>query len=66
VIPVANGEELARNLQRLGMQVELHCFEQDGENPAHWLNELEGMDEIVAFFKRYMTVSDGSNEVERG
>jgi lysophospholipase-2 len=32
VIPVANGEKLAKSLQKLGMQVELQCFEQDGKN----------------------------------
>jgi predicted esterase len=66
VIPIANGEVLARSLKKLGMPVELQCFEQDGENPPHWLNEPEGMDGIVAFFKEYMTLPDEASEVERG
>jgi predicted esterase len=66
VIPVANGEKLAKSLQKLDMQVELQCFEQDGENGPHWLNEPEGMESIVTFFKRYMTLPDVATEVERG
>ncbi|XPS76494.1 hypothetical protein M3J09_008546 [Ascochyta lentis] len=50
VVPVENGEFLRDGLEELGMSVKWKCFEKGG----HWLNEPEGVDEIVAFVKSIM------------
>jgi lysophospholipase-2 len=47
VVPVENGEELARRLRAIGTRVKWECFEDGG----HWLNEPEGMDGVVRFVK---------------
>jgi lysophospholipase-2 len=47
VVPVENGEELARRLRAIGTRVKWDCFEDGG----HWLNEPEGMDGVVRFVK---------------
>jgi lysophospholipase-2 len=57
VVPVQNGEELVRRLEKRGMMVKWECFEEGG----HWLNEPEGMDGIVRFIREIM---DESGKVE--
>ena len=47
VVPYVNGEALCKGLQDLGMQVEWHAYEDGG----HWLNEPEGLDDLVEFLK---------------
>jgi predicted esterase len=47
VVPVMNGEALCKGLRDLGMQVEWHAYEDGG----HWLNEPEGLDDLVRFLK---------------
>ena len=48
VVPVANGEALREELDRLKMVVEWHCYEDGG----HWVNEPKGMDDFVAFITK--------------
>jgi predicted esterase len=47
VVPYMNGEALCKGLQDLGMQVEWHAYEDGG----HWLNEPEGLDDLIGFLK---------------
>jgi lysophospholipase-2 len=56
VVPVENGEELARRLREMGREVKWECFEDGG----HWLNEPEGMDGVVQFFKEVMERSESA------
>lgn len=48
VIPVQSGEKLCKALAELGMGVEWHAYEDGG----HWVNEPQGIDDIVAFLEK--------------
>lgn len=48
VVPICNGEKLRQSLQHLGMAVEWKAYEKGG----HWINEPQGVDDIVAFSRR--------------
>lgn len=50
VVPIANGEAMRDCLDTMGLAVDWQQFEEGG----HWLNEPEGMDEIVEFLKYIM------------
>jgi len=52
IIPVENGEALARHLRELGMNVTWRQY-QDG---GHWINEPVGLDDLVTFIKVCMEV----------
>ncbi|OMP83192.1 Acyl-protein thioesterase 1 [Diplodia seriata] len=47
VVPVRNGESLRDSLVGLGLDVEWHEYEDGG----HWVNEPQGIDDLVAFLK---------------
>ncbi|KAF2028427.1 alpha/beta-hydrolase [Setomelanomma holmii] len=47
VVPIKNGRELAASLERMGMKVQWQSHKEGG----HWLNEPDGMDQIVAFIR---------------
>ncbi|KAE8449713.1 hypothetical protein EG329_007488 [Mollisiaceae sp. DMI_Dod_QoI] len=47
VVPIKNGVELEKMLRELGVEVTWKAYE-DGD---HWINEPEGVDDIVAFLK---------------
>ncbi|KAI5363957.1 Putative phospholipase/carboxylesterase/thioesterase, alpha/Beta hydrolase [Septoria linicola] len=52
VINIKFGEELRRRLEKLGMQVEWHDYmTAPNENP-HWVNEPQGVDDIIDFIKK--------------
>jgi len=48
--PVQNRERLGIRLSMLGMSVEWHCYVEGG----HWLNEPQGVEDMVAFINRYL------------
>lgn len=54
VLPKKNGEDMAEQLLRLGMDVSWECFKHGG----HWLNEPEGVDSIVRFINAIMGGGD--------
>jgi lysophospholipase-2 len=56
VVPVENGEELAKRLGDMGVEVKWQYFEDGG----HWLNEPEGMDGVVRFVKEVMESSESA------
>jgi predicted esterase len=45
VATIANGEKLSTTLERLGMTVSWRPYEDGG----HWINEPQGVDDIVSF-----------------
>lgn len=45
VVPIKQGIELSNNLRDLGLQVTWKCYKTGG----HWINEPEGVDDIVGF-----------------
>ncbi|KAF1984131.1 alpha/beta-hydrolase [Aulographum hederae CBS 113979] len=52
VVPFGNGVLLKDTLRRLGMRVEWREYEECGEvENGHWLNEPEGVDDVVAFMR---------------
>jgi len=59
VVPHMNGEALCKGLQDLGMQVEWHAYEDGG----HWLNEPEGLDDLVGFLKYCGSKSSKSTRI---
>lgn len=50
VIAIVNGEKLRDSLLELGMAVTWHDYGDGG----HWINEPQGIDDVVAFFDRSM------------
>lgn len=50
VVPVRNGRALREALEQSGQAVEWHEYE-DGR---HWVNEPQGVDDMVSFLKRNM------------
>jgi lysophospholipase II len=47
VVLAENGEKLKTTLESIGMKVEWHLYSDD----AHWINEPQGVDDMVAFIK---------------
>ena len=45
VVPIGNGEKLCRGLRSLGASVSWRAYEDGG----HWVNEPQGVDDMVAF-----------------
>jgi predicted esterase len=45
VVPIANGKKLSMTLEKLGMVVSWKQYEDGG----HWVNEPQGVDDIVLF-----------------
>ncbi|PPJ53813.1 hypothetical protein CBER1_03267 [Cercospora berteroae] len=60
IVYITYGEELARSLEKLGMNVEWHDYETEEGEPAHWVNEPEGVDHIVKFVRRARKSPRGS------
>ena len=54
VINVKYGEELRDNLKTLDMNVVWHDYETKAGENAHWVNEPEGVDDIVKFVQAIM------------
>ncbi|EFX05468.1 phospholipase/carboxylesterase [Grosmannia clavigera kw1407] len=54
VVPVENGERMQHILRDAGLTVEWHKYADGG----HWVNEPEGVDDILRFLKRCMSFSD--------
>ncbi|KAF2226178.1 Alpha/Beta hydrolase protein [Elsinoe ampelina] len=52
VIPVSNGRRLCELLGKLGAEVEWREYVDGG----HWLNEPQGVDDLVAFVKRVLYI----------
>ncbi|KAK8216754.1 hypothetical protein M8818_001717 [Zalaria obscura] len=50
VVPVGNGEQMFKALQQLGMRSTWKTY-QDG---GHWINEPQGVDDLVDFISMYM------------
>lgn len=55
VVPVQNGEVMTQCLKRLGMDVDMEIYE-DG---AHWINEPQGVDDMVKFLRDKVGVPVG-------
>ncbi|KAI1374780.1 lysophospholipase II [Hypoxylon crocopeplum] len=53
VVPINNGRVLRDTITSNGFQVEWHEYEDGG----HWVNEPQGVDDIVGFLKRCMATS---------
>ncbi|KAI1500462.1 lysophospholipase II [Biscogniauxia marginata] len=53
VVPIRNGRELRDIISSHGLPVEWREYEDGG----HWINEPQGVDDIVRFLNRYMGVS---------
>ncbi|PVH91979.1 alpha/beta-hydrolase [Periconia macrospinosa] len=49
VVPIVNGRELSEGLRGIGMKVKWKKY----VNGGHWVNEPEGIDDMVSFMKRY-------------
>lgn len=49
VVPIGNGEKKCRTLEKLGMAVTWKEYEDGG----HWINEPQGVDDIVAFLREH-------------
>ncbi|KAH8789783.1 Alpha/Beta hydrolase protein [Hyaloscypha finlandica] len=47
VVPIANGKKLSTTLENLGMAVSWKLYEDGG----HWVNEPQGVDDIVSFIR---------------
>jgi predicted esterase len=47
VVPIANGKKLYTALEKLGMVVTWKLYEDGG----HWINEPQGVDDIVSFIR---------------
>jgi lysophospholipase-2 len=47
VVPIRNGEKLHQGLEDLGFQVTWNAYEDGG----YWINEPQGVDDIVQFLK---------------
>ncbi|KAM3517656.1 hypothetical protein NHJ13051_008793 [Beauveria bassiana] len=47
VVPIANGQRIKNVLTALGLNVKWHEYKDGG----HWVNEPQGVDDIVAFFR---------------
>lgn len=54
VVPICNGERLRDKLEEWGMRVQWRDFEKGG----HWLQEPEGMHEVVEFMLKCMGASE--------
>ncbi|KAG8631728.1 hypothetical protein KVT40_000868 [Elsinoe batatas] len=52
VVPVGNGRRMRDLLGKLGAEVEWREYVDGG----HWLNELQGVDDMVAFVKRILYI----------
>ncbi|KAK6070664.1 phospholipase/Carboxylesterase [Seiridium cupressi] len=50
IVPFENGRALRNHLSHHGQVVDWHEYESGG----HWINEPEGVDDIVSFLDRYM------------
>ncbi|KAH7049348.1 phospholipase/Carboxylesterase [Macrophomina phaseolina] len=48
IVPVRHGRKLCDALNGLGFSVEWHVYEDGG----HWVNEPQGIDDLVAFLRR--------------
>lgn len=59
VVPIANGEKLCRSLKKISMDVTWKEYEDGG----HWINEPEGVDDMVEFIVRASLSSHHSEEV---
>ena len=55
VVPIANGKKLSTSLEKLGMVVSWKPY-QDG---GHWVNEPQGVDDMVAFIRVVESSSTG-------
>jgi predicted esterase len=47
VVPIDNGRKLSESLRKFGMEVTWKAYEDGG----HWINEPQGVDDIVSFLK---------------
>jgi lysophospholipase-2 len=47
VVPIKNGEKLCQNLKHLRMAVTWKAYKDGG----HWINEPQGVNDIVAFLQ---------------
>jgi predicted esterase len=50
VVPIRNGEKMCESLEKLGMAVTWKAYEDGG----HWVNEPQGVDDVVAFLQKIM------------
>jgi lysophospholipase II len=48
IVPISNGEKLYQGLDHLGMTITWKSYEDGG----HWINEPQGVDDIVAFLQK--------------
>jgi acetyl esterase/lipase len=55
VVPIVNGVELCKGLRDLGLMVTWHAYDTGG----HWLNEPQGVDDLVQFIRQWVT---GTND----
>jgi predicted esterase len=51
IVPISNGEKLYQELDRLGMSVIWKAYEDGG----HWINEPQGVDDMVDFLRTIIT-----------
>lgn len=56
IVPIANGRRLKDAMENLGFDVDWHEYSQGG----HWVNEPEGVDDMVHFIKSNMMANNES------
>lgn len=61
VIGIEYGETMKKHLEYLGMSVAWHSYPDAGqyEDSGHWMNEPQGMDDVVAFLKTVTSRNSG-------
>lgn len=59
VVPIANGKKLSTTLKKLGMVVSWKQYKEGG----HWVNEPQGVDDIVLFIHSCRRVQLGKEVI---
>jgi predicted esterase len=53
IVPIRNGETMSETLQQIGFAVTWRSYSTGG----HWINEPQGIDDIVYFIEKSLTIT---------